>query len=60
MFWGLFLALAAILAGYVVWMIAVERRAGRDRGPLDAVNTRADRGSSRGPKPPAASPDDAA
>ena len=59
MFWGLFLALAAILAGYNVWMIAVERRAGGDGGSMDAANDPAGRGSGR-LTPPAASPDDVA
>jgi hypothetical protein len=33
MFWGLFLVLAAILAGYVCWMFLVERHDGGP--PLD-------------------------
>lgn len=29
-FWGLFVALAVILVGYIVWLVAAERAEGRD------------------------------
>jgi hypothetical protein len=60
MFWGLFLALAAILAGYVAWLIAVERGNPRDGRSPDAAIEPARPAISRSPPPPATSPDDGA